>query len=235
MFGNSWLNTIVLSGMFLVLFAIAELLYHKASFKGETTRKIVHIFTGVFTMLFPLWLENHWQVLILCSSFAIILITSRKLNFLKSINDIDRKSEGSVLFPLVVYLTYVGYTYENQMVFYYLPILTMAICDPIAAIVGMKYPLKQYKIGAAHKSIGGSIGFLLSCVVLTDIGLAFGFGIDIMRAYELILPAAIISVFAMLAEAVSSKGWDNFTIPAVVYGSLYLIKFLTEENFIPCG
>ncbi|MBI3239032.1 MAG: phosphatidate cytidylyltransferase, partial [Flavobacteriia bacterium] len=60
---TDWINAAILSVSFLALFGIAELLYHFAHVKVELTRKLVHLGTGVLTLLFPLMLSNHWFVL----------------------------------------------------------------------------------------------------------------------------------------------------------------------------
>ena len=90
------INTALLASSFLALFGIAEILYHFLKMQAELTRKIVHIGTGLLTLLFPLMLSNHWYVLFLCTSFAAILLASLRLNLLPSINAIGRKSAGSL-------------------------------------------------------------------------------------------------------------------------------------------
>lgn len=220
---NSWLNTAILSGCFLMLFALAEFLYHGLNVKGEYTRKLVHFGTGVLTMLFPIYLNIHWQVFLLCASFAIILKLSLKFNFLKSINDIERVSYGSLLYPLIVYLVFLIYDSNQTLIYFYLPILTMAICDPIAAIVGGRFPLKKYKVGLGEKSVGGSLAFLISSVLLS---LSLNFGMFVTGFKEAMLTGVVCGTLAMLAEAKSGKGWDNFTIPLAVVIGLNLVSWL---------
>jgi phytol kinase len=80
------INTAMLAGAFLALFGLAELLYHYLNVKAELTRKLVHAGTGLLTLLFPVMLNNHWLVLLLCSAFAVILLLSLRFNLLRSIN-----------------------------------------------------------------------------------------------------------------------------------------------------
>jgi hypothetical protein len=86
-----------LAASFLALFGLAELGYHVFKYQGENTRKFVHIGTGLLTMLFPLVFEEMIWVVLLCLSFLILLLLSQRFHFLKSINDIDRHSHGSIL------------------------------------------------------------------------------------------------------------------------------------------
>ena len=210
---NDILNTIILALSFLLLFGIAEILYHKFKVKAEITRKFVHVVTGLLTLLFPLMLSNRWMVLFLCASFAIILIASLRFNLLKSINAIDRESVGSICYPVSVFACYLAFEYAgNDYRYYYLPILVLALCDPLAALAGKKWPLGKFKIGSGHKTIVGSSVFLLSAFVLA------------LLLQQAIFTAAIIAIASMITEALSSRGLDNLTIPASVLAVLVIMQ-----------
>src|SRR5690606_13845847 len=151
-------NTLILAGCYLALFALGELLYHAFKVNAEITRKIVHAGTGLLALLFPLLLDSHWWVLLLCASFAAILLWSLRSNMLKSINAIDRKSVGSLAYPVAVYGCYLAYNYQGQQyIHYYLPIMVLAISDPLAALCGKKWPWGPYRIGGATKTAMGSL------------------------------------------------------------------------------
>jgi dolichol kinase len=224
------IHTAILATAFLLLFALAELLYHKWKVKVELTRKLVHFGTGIITLLFPILLSNQWFVLFLCGSFAVILLTSLKFNLLKSINAIDRKSHGSILYPVAVYSCYLVYNYYasksgkelNGYTYFYLPILTLAICDPMAALFGKRFPYGKYTIGTDTKTIVGSSAFFASSLILSIIMLCF-FSACSFSTVHLILISLTIAVASSLVEAVSGKGSDNLTIPACVV--LILILF----------
>ncbi|WP_221393042.1 hypothetical protein [Dyadobacter sp. NIV53] len=159
---------LLLASCFLILFGFAEFLYHRKKVKAEWTRKIVHIGTGILTLTFPVLLHSHWQVLFLCGSFLIILLISLRYNMLPSINNIGRFSYGSILYPVVVYGTYLIYTHvEKGLIMYYLPILILAICDPVAALTGKHYPFGSYRIGGNNKTLSGSLSFFIVCILIT--------------------------------------------------------------------
>lgn len=205
-------NTFILASAFLVLFAVAEILYHKFNVKAELTRKFVHVVTGLLTLLFPLMLNNHWLVLLLCSSFAVILIISLRFNLLKSINAIDRESVGSIAYPVSVLVCYLAFEYRGyDYNYYYLPVLILAICDPVAALTGKRWPLGKFRIGSGYKTIMGSSMFLLSAFILAVI------------LEQPILVAIIIAISSTITEAVSARGWDNITIPLGVLIVLFLV------------
>lgn len=216
------IHTTLYAGLFLILFGVAEMLYHFAKVYVEITRKVVHIGTGLITLSFPLFLETHWSVLILTVSFVAILALSSKFNLLKSINAISRKSRGSVLYPIIIYVTYWIYTIFDDVLFFYLPILILAICDPMAALTGKRWPIGKYKIFRETKTLMGSGAFFLSCALLTT-----SFAIPLRNnTLEIICVILFISISTTLAEAASQKGWDNLFIPLTVTASLLVSQYL---------
>lgn len=225
------INTTILAAAFLTLFGIAEWIYHAFKVKAEYTRKLVHFGTGILTLLFPILLNNHWLVLFLCASFALILVLSIKRNLLQSINGIDRKSYGSIAYPLAVYLAYLAYDwgkinlsmYGNGYILFYLPILTLAICDPIAALTGKRWPYGKYKVGQETKTLLGSGMFFISSFILC-FSLLILMNHSLASSIKTILAAIIIALVTTLTEALSKKGLDNLFIPLASIITLYSIS-----------
>lgn len=227
------LITILLGLSFLALFGAAELLYHYAKVKAEITRKTVHIGTGILTLLFPVLLESHWSVLFLCSSFALILFLSLKYNLLKSINAIGRKSYGSISFPVAVYTCFCFYAwYRNQRpeagngyILFYLPVLILAICDPIAALCGKHWPYGTYRIRTETKTLVGSSLFFLSAFLISFV--LFVLLNNTQHAIlQTFIAAAMIALTTTVTEAICTKGTDNLFIPFTALFSLYFTLFL---------
>ena len=216
------LNIGILSGTFLLLFALAETLFHKASVKAEYTRKLVHFGTGALTMLFPIYLTSHWQVLLMCSSFIILLAASKRFNFLPSINGVDRKTHGSILFPVVVYSCFAMSQYMSNAMFFYLPILVLAISDPIAALIGKKFPVAKYTIAGHTKTLVGSMGFLVSSALIAFFCLSYMLNVSSQNG---LLAVGSVALATCIAEAISKDGWDNFTIPFAATIVLYNLNF----------
>ena len=119
---------IKLSACFLALFGIAELLYHVFRVAAEYTRKMVHVGTGLLCLLFPLYLHQLWQVALICAAFLLLLALSKKFNFLRSVNAIERRSEGSILYPVIITVIFGFYVLMNgrsfvfdPLIYFYLP------------------------------------------------------------------------------------------------------------------
>lgn len=225
------INAIILAGAFLSLFALAELIYHYFKVKAELTRKFVHFGTGILSLLFPLMLSNHWFVLALCASFALILITSLKFNLLKSINAIDRKSYGSLCYPLAVYSCFLIQSWYGEQsnfyggyLIYYLPLLILAISDPLAALIGKRWSWLPYKVGIGTKTMSGSLAFFGSALLIS---IAAFFAFQISLSFELLVGSCLlIAGITAVSESVSRNGFDNLFIP--LSGSIVVYFCLTQ-------
>jgi len=201
---NTLSNLSILSLGFLFLFAIGEFLKTYLKVKAEWTRKFVHIGTGLLSLTFPILFENHWFVFLLCFSFLAILLMSQKKKFLNSINGVSRKTCGATLFPVTVYFCFLLQAQTDNILYYSLPILILTLSDPLAAIVGQKFPLGKYNILGHTKTMAASTAFWLSAF-----GISWSMGIDINSSL-------LIAFVASIAEAVSKDGYDNLTIPSSV-------------------
>lgn len=212
----------ILAAAFLLLFGVAEINYHLLKVKAELTRKFVHLGTGILTLLFPVMLGNHWLVLLLCASFAAILIISLRFRLLPSINAIDRFSVGSLAYPVSVYGCYLLYDYYQDFQYFYIPVLTLAVCDPVAALTGKRWPWGKYSIGKETKTMMGSGMFLASAVILfVALNLSFH---PQTAVFLMIWRAIIVASFACIAEAISGKGTDNLSIPAASAMALVIVN-----------
>ncbi len=213
-----YINTAITSLLFLVIFGVAELAYVKFSIKVEITRKFVHIGSGLLCLSFPFYIVNIWLVLLLSINFLVLLIISKKFNFLKSINNVDRKTYGSYLFPVTIFVMYSISTALDNLDFYFLPLLIFAISDPMGALVGKKYPIKKYTVFNQQKSLGGALAFFTSALLICFSYFYCFSTIDIIT----VILVLTISSLATITEGLSFKGTDNITVPLIVALIVYL-------------
>lgn len=217
------INSFILTGGFAMIFLIAEFMYHRLKVKAELTRKFVHFATGVLSLLFPVLMTNHWMVLLVCSLFGAFLALSLKYNLLPSINNIDRKSVGTIMYPISVYGCYLGYKlFDSEYIYFYLPILILAICDPIATLFGKRWPRGRYRVGLEYKTWMGTSAFFISAMIVSyALFMIFYPGLPVN---DLILYSLIISTVTAIAEACSGKGFDNVSIPAAALVGMIIIQ-----------
>lgn len=214
---NSLYHTIGLGVAFLGLFGLTELSYHLFKLKAEITRKIAHLATGLLSLWFPVLIDDVWYVFMLCFIFFILLIASRRLKYLSSVNAIDRDSMGSTAYPIAVFGCYLVYYYmEKSYIFFNLPILILAISDPLAALIGKQWPLGKYSIGCGEKTLMGSMAFFISASVLSFILLFPLVEIELVLTISL-----LIGLISTIVEGFSWRGMDNLTIPLSVIILLY--------------
>lgn len=216
------LNTILMAFGYLLLFASAEFMYYRFKLHAEITRKYVHAVSGFTTLLFPVIIVNHWLVMSLSASFLLLLYVSKKFNQLQSIHAVDRPTHGSTLFPIVVYGCFWVSTKLHSDLFFYVPILILAICDPIAALLGKKAKLYKYQTFGYVKSFIGSAGFFVTAWVLSFMML-WNLGYS---HTAVMLVSFTIATITTVAEALTHKGYDNFTIPASAVLTLLIFELI---------
>lgn len=196
---------------FAALFVLAEVLFHVFSVRVEYTRKLVHLGSGLISLLFPLYLNTPLEVLVLCGSFTGILLMSLRLKLLPSINAVERKTRGSVLFPLVVVGCYMAFWWSQNYLFFFLPMMILAVSDPLAALVGKRLKIGAFSIGGNHKTIVGTITFLISAFALCFF--SFYLFSDCPTCPIHLALCLNIAVSTALAECISNNGYDNLSIP----------------------
>ena len=222
-------NTIVLSFVYLagisMLLIFNELIYRKFSPEGEVTRKFAHFSSVLATVPFPYFFPSHWYILILAVLFAIVLFSTRRGKLLQSIHGIHRKSIGSYLLPIAIYVTFlIAELLDNKLLFI-LPILILAVCDPLAAILGMRNTHFNRRISIAGMTLNktwlGSGTFLVTSFIISILALYFYREVFDFRPFWL---AALVAIVSMFGELISWRGSDNLSIP--LSAVLVLVLFL---------
>ncbi len=223
------INQIVLTVIFLIaisfLLITTELIYRRLGLKGEITRKFAHFTATLSTVTFPYLFDSHWYVLALAIFFFVVLFISRHGTQLKSIHDISRKSVGSYLLPIAIYFSFlISDLLDNKFIFI-LSMLILAICDPLAGILGLNIKNYNHKIVLfgykMKKTWLGTGSFLVSSFIISILAIYFNRMVFDAKTFWLALS---ISVVSALAELFSVWGIDNFTIPVSVL--LMLLLFL---------
>lgn len=209
---------LVVAGAYLLIFLIGEAVRHLIPSNAEISRKAVHLLGGLIALAFPFLFISHWTVLALSVSFcAIILITKRK-GILKSVHDVERKSQGGIYYPAAVYLIFL--LSSAKPVIYFIAILVMAASDTMAALVGGKYGVIKFDVEGNLKSLEGSIAFFFVTFLCIHVPLLLLS--DIGRA-ESVLIACIIALLVTGFEAISLSGSDNIIVP---FGTYFLLAKL---------
>ncbi len=222
-------NIIVLSIVYLIgislLLVFNELIYRRLNPTGEITRKFAHFTAVLATVPFPYIFPSHWYVLVLAFIFSIVLFVTQFSKILDSIHGIQRKSIGSYLLPFAIYFTFLVADLTENKFLYILPMLILAISDPMAAILGINIKKYNGRIKIFGRKLNktwlGSGAFLLSSFVISIIALYFHREVFDLKTFWL---ASLMAVTTMFAELISWRGSDNISIP--LFAVLILVLFL---------
>lgn len=222
-------NIIVLSFIYLIgislLLIFNELIYRRLNPTGEVTRKFAHFTSVLATVPFPYIFPSHWYILVLALLFSIVLFVTQYSKLLDSIHGIERKSLGSYLLPLAIYFTFLVSDLTGNKFLYILPMLILAISDPMAAILGINVTKYNGRIKIFGRKLNktwlGSGAFLVSSFVISIIALYFHRHVFDLKTFWL---ASLMAVTTMFAELISWRGSDNISIPLCAV--LILVLFL---------
>jgi len=222
-FKSDIFNGLVISMIFLVIFAIAEIWRKAGSAEAEYTRKFVHLSSGVVCLSFGWVFHSHWTVLILCLLFISIIVVTQKMHWLNSVHGVERQSRGGIYFPLSIYLTFLIASLGQRPDFYFIAILTLAVSDSLAAVVGTSYGKKFYDVEDHQRTLEGTVVFFLITFIIVHLCLLF---LTDLSRLETVLSALYIAMLVTAFESISLGGSDNFYIPIGTIA--ILLKFTVQ-------
>jgi dolichol kinase len=196
--------TIAIGGAgYLAWFTIVELASRATKVSGEATRKLVHVSVGLSVALLP-FVMTFRDIALLGVIFVAAMVVSRKLGAFGSIHDVERRTWGEICFPLG--LAVVAALFPNRVIFA-LAVLTLALSDVVACLVGRRMGEPGYNIGGGRKTYAGSAAFFLSALLLAVL---------LLPGWSHLPLALLVAGLATLSEAALGRGFDNLAIPVVV-------------------
>jgi phytol kinase len=128
---------------------------------------------------------------------------------------IERRSLGEVYMPLGITLVWV--LSGGDPLLFCPPVLMLALADPVAALVGIRFGRHRYATVDGEKSVEGSLAFCLVAAAAVLLPLLIA---GRVTHVEGLLIALNVALLAMIAESVAWRGLDNFFIPLVGYALL---------------
>jgi phytol kinase len=214
-----WLN-VMAAALWLGLVGAAALAIDRVTPLGsEWTRKVVHIGTGNIVLIawwlkIPAWIGIGAAVL-----FSGVAILSYMLPLLPSINNIGRKSFGTLFYAMSIGLLVAWFWPLELQPLAALGILVMAWGDGLAGLVGRQFGHRRYRLLGMTKSWEGSgtmglVSFGVSAWILLATG---------TPALPSLLVALGVSMVATVLEAFSPLGIDNLTVPLGSSAMAYLL------------
>ena len=200
-------NAIFIIGLWILLILILAF-FCKKYFpeKEELSRKIIHIGTGPVIIL--AWVFNLPRNTAIFAAFFITIALGINYQFrlLPAIEDIERKSFGTIAYgisiTLLLLLFWPRYTSSISI-----GILSMAFGDGLAGLIGRSIKTPTWSILNQTKSIAGTFT-MGSVVAITTLIISSTNNLGIQP-----LEIIVISLIATFLEQISPWGIDNLTVP----------------------
>jgi len=172
----------------------------------ELSRKIVHIGTGPIIPI-AYWLNVSKDLaLIVASVITAALIINYRLRLIKSIENVDRKSFGTIGYGVSI-TSLIFLFWSNNPSAATAGVLVMAFGDGFAGLIGRNINSSQWIIFGQKKSLIGTLSmFLITVLILSSISYATGINFEV-------IDILIISSLATILEQLSPLGIDNITVP----------------------
>lgn len=201
---------------FLVLLA-GEIIQHVFKVRSEWVRMSSHVAAGMISLLMLNQFSSRWYVLAICIQSGLFLGTTGLMGFFESHHKVRRKTLGSPLFFAGILLAFFSSVWFGNRGLFVIPVLVMSIADPLAALAGINFGTYRWKNwitkSYSAKTMVGS--FVFFCVSFAVVFTSLPFYYECPVA-ERILVSFTISLAATTAEAASSNGFDNLSVPAVM-------------------
>ncbi len=220
------MSELVYAAIFLAIIAVAavttEILARKEILEKNTGRKILHMTAGVLVSFLPHFIEGKITLLLIGVFVLVSLYYLVANNKLEGIDDLHRKSWGIVYFPVSFIILILLFIPDKPEVFT-ISFLLMTFSDAFASIVGKKVKSREYHLTTDKKTIGGSITFFLTTVVLLSWFLFYESGLPGKHLTPLFIVSFILVVatISTLLEGIASDGFDNFSVPI---GTAFLVN-----------
>jgi phytol kinase len=168
--------------------------------KIELLRKAIHVTLALSFAYIALFVTKE-RILVLAGFLFAVFLCIRVLRVYTPFHKVPRVSFGELFFALGVSVSAV-LSWPNVVTFQ-LGMVVLAIADPLAGLVGMRFGKHTYTVYDEKRSFEGS----MTCwVVVFVIFLLFG---------ATFFNALVSGLVLMVIEAVSLRGSDNLTLPVV--------------------
>ena len=224
---NNFKYYILYAVLYGLILLIGEGLYRILKLKAEWSRNFSHLTVGIASLPYPWLFSSHWWVLLLAIQSSLILYITRARGLIPSHHKTAGMSLGSYLFFVSVYLCYMVSFYLHKPHYFVFPILVLSVSDVSAAIIGRRFGRKPTgflkQLYAEGKTLAGTLAFFFSAFAVLTVVYYYYMQSDMIYAMGL---AFLISMATAITEAKSSKGSDNFFVPAITLIIMVIAELL---------
>ena len=196
-----------------LILTFCEFLYKKG-LHVEYTRKLAHSLSTLSCLIVPIIFTTPWYALLITIVSFTVLYYGQRKQLINSVHSVKRKTLGAYFLPISFGATYYAALLLQNNLFFNLPIVVLAISDPLACCFGKTFKSKILKSGKTL--MGTSVFFLSTFIICSAFLLSQSLGINAIGI------AIIISAIVSAVELFSPNGSDNLTIPLSTIAALLL-------------
>jgi len=192
----------------------------------KASRKFLHAMIGNLPFVIPFFTASIYPALVAAPFIVVTFIASPVSPFknvnrkLKGLANITEEGHHLGLVFYAISYTALALFFASKPYIIAAGILPMAYGDSAASLVGEKYGRIKYKL-LARKSLEGSAAMFLASFLSVTASLAFFSMLYSLSLLNWVIPAFAVASATTLVEALSPKGSDNLTVPAL--GALTLL------------
>ncbi len=210
---------ISLFGILLILFS-AEGLRRTKRLKPESSRKLVHILSGVIIATWPYYIDTN-IIVALAGLMFLTVLASMRLGIFTAIHSVSRRTIGELFFPIGIAAAAL---IANETWIFTVAILHMSLADGFAAIVGTSAnKSRKYKVFGYVKSYAGTTTFFVASVLIMIFAAIFN--PEYFRS-DTWLILVWLPVTATVIENVAPYGSDDLFVPVIVAFVLNLLPYV---------
>lgn len=203
--------------------AVVGALTRRFGASAEIARKSVHMTMGLVCLGFPFVFDRSapvWLLALLATASLALLrrIPALRRSMGSALHDVARPSYGDILFaPAVATVFHLS---GGSAILHVIPVAVLTLADAAGALAGQQWGHWRYRCGSQHKSVQGSLAFIIAALVCVFVPLI---AIGHMEPGRALSIALILSILTMLGEGMSERGFDNLILPI---GSLFILQRL---------
>ncbi|MBW2523077.1 MAG: DUF92 domain-containing protein [Deltaproteobacteria bacterium] len=201
-------------GLLLGLVGLGEVMRRVLRWPAEISRKVIHAGTALLVVLATLSFESAAIPILLALPFVLINIVAIPRRWIPSMHAIERRSWGTVTFPLafITLATTCWLWAPERVIGLQVAFVVMGLADPAAAIAGERLGRLTYDLGGGNKSWVGTVTFALVAWLGTFTALTV---LADMHLQERLVLASLVALTTTVAEMLGGRGWDNLVIALV--------------------
>ncbi len=183
----------------------------------EALRKIIHIGIGPLIPLAKFLDIDQASALYFTGLFSLLIFINYQSKLLPTIEDVDRKSYGTLFYCLSLFILI--YLYWNKdptslIVGFFI----MTFGDGFAGLIGKNFQSKSWVFLNQKKSFFGTMTMFITSLIVV-------FGLSFFQKYSLNINIFTIAFISTVIEQFSIFGIDNFFVP--ISAAFFFNYFIT--------